>query len=289
MNQIREVHPPAFGAIPVDEQRVEFRVWAPAASRVDVRLQGDGHRLEGVGDGVHAGIVAATEGDHYLFVLDGATALPDPGSRSQPQGIKGPSCVVDTTRFKIAPGPELPLEELVLYELHVGTFTPEGTFDAVVPHLRRLRRLGITAIELMPVGTFPGARGWGYDGVYSYAPHPAYGGPDGLARLVDAAHREGLGVLLDVVYNHIGPGSEAIGAFGPYFTGRHHTFWGEAIDYSRRGVREWAIQNAIMWTRDYRIDGLGSTPCTRSTTTRRCTCCANCAIASTGSSPARWA
>jgi maltooligosyltrehalose trehalohydrolase len=140
--------------------------------------------------------------------------------------------------------------------LHIGTFTREGTFQAVIPHLRQLRELGVTAIELMPVATFPGARGWGYDGVYTSAPHPAYGGPDGLARLVDAAHREGLGVLLDVVYNHIGPGSEAIAAFGPYFTDRFETFWGTAIDYSHRGVREWAIQNALMWTNDYRIDGL---------------------------------
>jgi maltooligosyltrehalose trehalohydrolase len=114
----------------------------------------------------------------------------------------------------------------------------------------------VTAVELMPVATFPGDRGWGYDGVYSYAPHPAYGGPEGLARFVDAAHREGLGVVLDVVYNHIGPGSEAIGAFGPYFTDAHHTFWGDAIDYSQRGVREWAIGNAELWTRDYGIDGL---------------------------------
>ncbi len=140
--------------------------------------------------------------------------------------------------------------------MHVGTFTTAGTFEGVIPQLERLRRLGVTAIELMPVATFPGDRGWGYDGVYAYAPHPAYGGPSGLARLVDAAHQAGLGVVLDVVYNHIGPGSEAIGAFGPYFTDRHHTFWGAAIDYSQRGVREWAIQNAIMWTRDYRIDGL---------------------------------
>ena len=247
---------PTFGAIPVDEERVEFRVWAPAATRVGVRVRGADHPLEAVGAGVHAGVIEATEGDHYLFVLDGDAAFPDPCSRFQPEGIRGPSCIVDPTRFQIAPVPPLPLEELVLYELHVGTFSREGTFDAVVPHLERLRRLGVTAIELMPVATFPGDRGWGYDGVYTSAPHPAYGGPQGLARLVDAAHREGLAVLLDVVYNHIGPGSEAVGAFGPYFTDRHHTFWGKAIDYGQRGVREWAIQNAIMWTRDYRIDGL---------------------------------
>jgi maltooligosyltrehalose trehalohydrolase len=163
---------------------------------------------------------------------------------------------VDVASFEIAPGPELPLERLVIYELHVGTFSAEGTFDGVVPHLAALRELGVTAIEVMPVATFPGKRGWGYDGVYTSAPHPVYGGPEGFARLVDAAHREDLGVILDVVYNHIGPGSDAIAAFGPYFTDRHTTFWGDALDYSQRGVREWALQNAELWTRDYKVDGL---------------------------------
>jgi maltooligosyltrehalose trehalohydrolase len=144
----------------------------------------------------------------------------------------------------------------VIYELHVGTFSEEGTFDGVAPRLRGLRDLGVTAIELMPVATFPGDRGWGYDGLYTYAVHPAYGGPHGLARLVDAAHAEGLGVILDVVYNHVGPGNEALRAFGPYFTGRHETFWGDALDYSQRGVREWALQNAEQWVRDFHVDGL---------------------------------
>ena len=126
----------------------------------------------------------------------------------------------------------------------------------MIPRLRELRELGITAIELMPVATFPGERGWGYDGLYAWAPHPAYGGPEGLLRLIEAAHREGLGVVLDVVYNHVGPGNEALGAFGPYFTDRYETFWGDAIDYSQAAVREWAIQNAEMWVRDYGIDGL---------------------------------
>jgi maltooligosyltrehalose trehalohydrolase len=245
-----------FGAVPLEEGGVEFRVWAPAAARVAVRLHGADHALAEVGDGVHAGELFADPGDDYSFVLDGADVLPDPCSRFQPEGVRSPSRIVDTRAFEIAPGPELTLEELVLYELHVGTFTAEGTFDAAIAELPRLRRLGVTAIELMPVATFPGERGWGYDGVYAYAPHPAYGGPAGLARLVDSAHREGLGVFLDVVYNHIGPGSEAIGRFGPYFTDEHETVWGSAIDYSQRGVREWAIQNALMWTTDYRIDGL---------------------------------
>jgi maltooligosyltrehalose trehalohydrolase len=245
-----------FGAVPLSEQAARFRVWAPSSERVSVRVAGDDHELTSEGEGIFTADLEAAAGDDYLYVLDGNVALPDPCSRSQPGGVRGPSRVVDPARFEIAPGPALPLGELVLYELHVGTFTSEGTFEAAIPYLDGLREFGITAIELMPVATFPGERGWGYDGVYAYAPHRAYGGPEGLARLVDAAHRAGLGVILDVVYNHIGPGSEAIGAFGPYFTDRHHTFWGDAIDYGQPGVREWAIGNAIMWTRDYRIDGL---------------------------------
>jgi maltooligosyltrehalose trehalohydrolase len=245
-----------FGAVPLEEGGAEFRVWAPSASTIAVRLHGSDHELGEIGDGVFAGELLADPGDDYLFVLDHGDPLPDPCSRHQPHGISGASRVVDTTAFEIAPGPAVSLEELVLYELHVGTFTPEGTFESAIAELPRLRAFGVTAIELMPVATYPGERGWGYDGVYAYAPHPAYGGPEGLARLVDAAHREGLAVFLDVVYNHIGPGSEAIGRFGPYFTDRHQTVWGPAIDYSQRGVREWAIQNAHLWTTDYAIDGL---------------------------------
>jgi maltooligosyltrehalose trehalohydrolase len=245
-----------FGAVPLSEGDVEFRVWAPSTSRVAVRVRREERELRSIGQGIYTSVVPAEPGDDYLFVLDDGRALPDPCSRHQPGGIRGPSRVVDTSRFEIAPGPELPLGELVLYELHIGVFTPEGTFDAAIPYLQGLRDLGVTAVELMPVATFPGERGWGYDGVYIGAPHPAYGGPDGLARFVDAAHRADLGVVLDVVYNHIGPGADALGVFGPYFTDAHHTFWGDAIDYSQRGVREWAIGNAQLWTRDYRIDGL---------------------------------
>jgi maltooligosyltrehalose trehalohydrolase len=251
-----EVWQRPFGAVPAGEGEVEFRVWAPSAQSVAVRVNGADHPLEAIGDGVHAATVGAVAGDDYLFVLDGERTLPDPASRFQPDGIRGPSRVVDAAGFEVADGPELRLDELVLYELHVGTFTPEGTFEAAIPYLRGLRELGVTAIELMPIATFPGDRGWGYDGVYTSAPHPAYGGPEGFARFVDAAHREGLGVVLDVVYNHIGPGSETISAFAPYFTDKHETFWGPALDYAQRGVREWAIQNAELWTRDYKIDGL---------------------------------
>ena len=246
----------SLGAIPVDAGITEFRVWAPEARSVVVRLGAGDLDLERADDGTWSAQLPASPGDDYRYVLDGGEPLPDPCSRAQPEGVLGPSRVVGVARFEIAEGPDLALADLVVYELDLGTFSEEGTLDGVVPHLAGLRELGVTAIELMPVATFPGDRGWGYDGVYNYAPHPVYGGPEGLARLVDAAHREGLAVLLDYVYNHIGPGSEAIGAFGPYFTDRYKTFWGAALDYSRRGVREWAIQNAEYWTRDYKLDGL---------------------------------
>ncbi|MBA2296390.1 MAG: malto-oligosyltrehalose trehalohydrolase, partial [Actinobacteria bacterium] len=151
---------------------------------------------------------------------------------------------------------DLALEELVLYELHVGTFTRDGTLAAAGRRLAELRELGVTAVEVMPVGTFPGNRGWGYDGLHTWAPHEVYGGPDGLRAFVAVAHELELGVVLDVVYNHVGPGSEAFRAFGPWFTDRFETPWGDALDYRLRGVREWAIQNAEHWVREYAIDGL---------------------------------
>jgi maltooligosyltrehalose trehalohydrolase len=228
-------------------------VWAPHAGSVDVRIGGESHPLSPEQEGVFAGVLRARPGDDYVYALDGRKALPDPCSRFQPHGNDGPSRVVE---LPPAARLGLSLDELVVYELHVGAFSEEGTFDGVVPYLGELRELGVTAIELMPVATFSGERGWGYDGLYVYAPHPAYGGRDGLVRLVEAAHREGLGVILDVVYNHLGPGSEAITAFGPYVTDRHETFWGGALDFREWGAREWAIQNAQMWVEEYGIDGL---------------------------------
>jgi maltooligosyltrehalose trehalohydrolase len=226
-------------------------VWAPTATSVAVA----GQALDQAGDGFFAGHLELRPGDDYRVSL-GGTELADPCSREQPEGLRGPSRVLDTGTFAWTAEPvAVPLAELVVYELHVGTFTTEGTFDAAIARLDALAGLGVTAIELMPVATFPGERGWGYDGVFTSAPHRAYGGPHGLARLVDAAHMRGLAVILDVVYNHVGPGNE-LAAFGPYFTAHYDTFWGDALDYSQRGVREWAIQNAELWMRDYRIDGL---------------------------------
>jgi maltooligosyltrehalose trehalohydrolase len=245
-----------LGAVPATAG-TDLCVWAPNAERVTVR----GQALERVGDGFFAATLALRPGDDYELTLHGArpcdeTVTAEPCSREQPEGLHGPSRVLDTGRFEWQAGPvAVPLDELVIYELHVGTFTPEGTFQAAIVRLDELVELGITAIELMPVATFPGERGWGYDGVLLYAPHRTYGGPHGLAGFVDAAHVRGLAVILDVVYNHVGPGAE-LAQLGPYFTDRHDTFWGDALDYSQRGVREWAIQNAELWVRDYRIDGL---------------------------------
>jgi maltooligosyltrehalose trehalohydrolase len=242
-----------LGAVPRDEE-VDFDVWAPAVSSVAVRVNGEDHALAQVEDGFWRGPAPARHGDDYVLVADGGE-WPDPASRWQPAGVRSPSRVLDTSRFDLRPL-GLALDELVLYELHVGTFSEEGTFDGAIPHLRALAELGVTAVEVMPIATFAGKRGWGYDGLYTSAPHEAYGGPEAFARFVDAAHEEGLGVVLDVVYNHVGPGNEALLAFGPYFTDRHETFWGDALDYSERAVREWAIQNAELWVRDYGVDGL---------------------------------
>ena len=248
----------ALGAVPIDDRLVAFRVWAPNASSVAVRLHGEDQELAPAGDGVWEGELAAWVGDDYLYVLDREHAWPDPCSRCQPEGVRGPSKVMDTARLADLTNDfgGLSVDDLVAYELHVGTFTPEGTFDAAIARLPELRELGVTAVEVMPVATFPGNRGWGYDGLYTWAPHHAYGGPEAFARFVHAAHECELGVILDVVYNHVGPGSEALSAFGPYFTNRYDTFWGDAIDYSQRGVREWALQNAELWVRDYGVDGL---------------------------------
>ena len=241
-----------LGAVPCGDGTVELCVWAPRCERVAVRA-GEEVELEREGEFW----VGRFTGDDYLLVADGEEWA-DPCSRWQPDGVSGPSRVLDTGAFAWTDDGwgGVALDELVLYELHVGTFSEEGAFDGVVPRLRDLRELGVTAVELMPVATFPGERGWGYDGVYAYAVHAAYGGPAGLARLVDSAHAEGLGVILDVVYNHVGPGNEALTTFGPYFTDRHETFWGDALDFTQRGVREWAIQNAEQWVRDFHVDGL---------------------------------
>jgi maltooligosyltrehalose trehalohydrolase len=250
-------HAATLGAVPHGEGTTEFRVWAPNSPRVEVVVDGARHPLREETDGYFSALAPVAAGTRYTFALADGALRPDPCSRAQPEGVRGPSQVIDHAAFQWTDDDwrGVTLDELVIYELHIGTFTEAGTFTGAIPYLQELRDLGVTAVELMPVATFPGQRGWGYDGVYTYAPHPAYGGPDGLAAFVDAAHAAGLGVILDVVYNHIGPGSEAIAAFGPYFSDRHETFWGAAIDYEQDGVREWAFQNAAHWLRDYHVDG----------------------------------
>jgi maltooligosyltrehalose trehalohydrolase len=250
-----------LGATVLEDGRVEFRVWAPGADRVAVHVGGADHELEDEGFGVRRARVRATRGDDYWIVLDDRR-LPDPASRWQPRGLRGPSRVLHPAAFEWSDRRFRPaaLREAVLYELHVGTFTPEGTFEAAAQHVPALAELGVTHIELMPVAEFPGHHGWGYDGVYVSAAHSAYGGPHGLQRFVDAAHAAGVGVILDVVYNHVGAsGVKALEAFGPYFTERYDTPWGPAVNFDGERsdpVREWMVQSAEGWVRDFHLDGL---------------------------------
>jgi maltooligosyltrehalose trehalohydrolase len=239
----------------------EFRVWAPRAEQIALRVGGDDQELADEGFGIRSATLEAPHGTDYVYVVDGEE-LPDPCSRHQPHGLRGASRVVDPATFEWTDGGFSPpaLEALVLYELHVGTFTQEGTFDAAIAHLAELRELGVNAVELMPVAEFPGRHGWGYDGVYLNAAQSSYGGPEGLQRLVDAAHGHGIAVILDVVYNHLGAsGVKAMEAFGPYFTDKHETGWGKAVnldDEDADPVREWILQSAEGWVLDFHLDGL---------------------------------
>jgi len=247
---------------------VTFTVWAPDAKGVAVHIAGGAGagdhaltRLEGERGVWSVTVPGVVAGDRYGFRLDGADPLPDPTSRSQPDGVHALSEVVDPAKFEWQDGdwPGLALPDFVLYEIHVGTFTPEGTFDAVIPRLRELAALGVTAIELMPVSSFPGRRNWGYDGVHLYAPQHSYGGPEGMRRLVNAAHQHGMAVVLDVVYNHVGPEGNYLGSYGPYFTEVYRTPWGRAVNYDGWGsdpVRRWAHDNALYWISEFHIDAL---------------------------------
>ncbi len=239
-----------------------FSVWAPIPQTVALELNGRRYPMQHADAGWWIADVAGAPPDAtYRFILDDGDALPDPRSSFQPQGVHGPSRLVDHAAFQWhdASWQAPPLAAAVVYELHTGTFTPEGTFDAAIGKLDYLRDLGVTHVEIMPVNEFPGARGWGYDGTDLYAPHHAYGGPDGLKRLVDACHQRGLAILLDVVYNHIGPSGNYLGRYGPYFTDRYATPWGPAVNLDGPGsdeVRRFICDNALMWLRDYHFDGL---------------------------------
>jgi maltooligosyltrehalose trehalohydrolase len=243
-----------------------WRVWAPKSSQVTLVIDPEGRRTEipmkadAYGYFVHRESNVA-EGLRYAFKLDDGQEYPDPASRWQPDGVNRPSAVFfpDDYAWHDAAWRGVPREDLVIYELHVGTFTPEGTFDAIIPRLPQLASLGVTALEIMPVAQFSGARNWGYDGVHPYAVQNSYGGPRALQRLVDAAHQAGLAVLLDVVYNHIGPEGNYLGKFGWYFTEHYRTPWGDAINFdgpSSDAVRQFVIDNARMWVRDFHLDGL---------------------------------
>ncbi len=245
--------------------RCTFDVWAPLLRNVNVRLEDPAARdlsMERDEWGhwrVETGDVAP--GTRYRFVLNQEQSRPDPASQFQPDGVHGPSAVVDHAAFHwMDAGWEgVPLEDMILYELHVGTFTSEGTFEAVIPRLPELRDLGINTIEIMPVAQFPGSRNWGYDGVYPYAVQESYGGPDGLKTLVDAIHRQGMSAVLDVVYNHLGPEGNYLRDFGPYFTDVYQTPWGQAINLDQEhshDVRAFFIENALYWLREYHFDGL---------------------------------
>lgn len=240
--------------------QVEFRVWAPNAHEVALRLDGRDHPMRRDGEDFTLDLPARA-GQRYFYVVDGHGQVPDPVSRLLPEGVHGPTEIVDpeSYRWREASWRGIDLRDYVIYELHVGTFSPQGTFDGVIERLDYLRSLGVTAIELMPVNAFPGARNWGYDGVSMYAVQSTYRGPDGLKRLVDAAHQCGLAVLLDVVYNHLGNEGNYLRIFGPYFTAHHNTPWGEAINYDQpgcEGVRRYVLDNALYWLREYRLDGL---------------------------------
>lgn len=240
-----------------------FEVWAPEAERVTLWLRGARLPMapaRHMGGGWWEAEADAADGDRYGFALDDGPVLPDPRSRRLPEGPGGLSAVVDPAAFTWRhPWDGRGLPGAVLYELHVGTFTPEGTFTAAARRLGTLARLGVTHVQLMPVAPFPGRHGWGYDGVAPWGVHEPYGGPDGLRELVDAAHGLGLGVLLDVVHNHLGPWGNHLASFGPYFTERHHTPWGAAVNLDGPGsdeVRAYFIGSALALLREYRLDGL---------------------------------
>jgi maltooligosyltrehalose trehalohydrolase len=259
-----EKHQAGLGCSLRGDGRCEFLVWAPRAGKVEIHLQGKTEQvieMQALDRGYHYRRVEDVgAGSLYWFRIDSGRERPDPASRFQPHGVHGPSEIVDP-RFEWSDGgwKGLPQQEYIFYEIHVGTFTPEGTLDAVRTRLDGLRELGITAIELMPVAQFPGSRNWGYDGVHPFAVQNSYGGPAALKRLVDACHQRGIAVVLDVVYNHLGPEGNYLAEFGPYFSDNYRTPWGEAVNFDGAfsdEVRRYFIENALYWVDDCHIDAL---------------------------------
>ena len=256
---------PPLGATPLPGKGWRFVVWAPAAKELSIHIVGDNDRvvpMQKSDSGYFETTIKKLEPDaRYFYRFDDGREFPDPASRFQPEGIHGPSQAIDLGDFKWTDSSwrGLELDRSVIYELHVGTYTPQGTFEALIPHLAGLGDLGITTIELMPVAQFPGSRNWGYDGVQPFAPQNSYGGPRGLQKLVNAAHAQGLAVALDVVYNHLGPEGNYFNAYGPYFTDKYQTSWGKAINYDGPDsdpVRHFFITNALHWLENYHLDVL---------------------------------
>ena len=249
-----------FGAEVLAQGGVRFRLWAPGAKDIELHVAGRLIPLQSGGDGWFEHIEAqAGPGTLYRYRVDGELFVPDPASRFQPHDVDGPSEVIAPHAYKWSHHAwnGRPWNEAVIYELHVGTFTPEGTYAGAVKKIGTLKELGITALELMPLSDFAGRRSWGYDGVLPYAPDSAYGRPEDLKALVDAAHAAGLMVLLDVVYNHFGPKGNHLPRYAPqFFTERHNTPWGAAIDFSNEVVRQYFVHNALYWLKEYRFDGL---------------------------------
>ncbi|HEX5229115.1 MAG TPA: malto-oligosyltrehalose trehalohydrolase [Bryobacteraceae bacterium] len=251
-----------YGANPFPGGGVQFRVWAPEVQGLSLCLADrPAMAMHRDGEDFKLLVPEARPGDNYSFLFSDGRTHPDPMSRSQPHGVHGPSEIIDPDAFAWADQDwcGIPLRDYILYELHIGTFTPQGTFGAAIGKLDHLKDLGITAVELMPVGEFPGARNWGYDQVDLFAPHSAYGGAKGLKRLVDACHRAGLAVVMDVIYNHVGPEGNYLSQFGPYFTDHYRTPWGRAINYDGAlsdGVRQFVIDNALYWLTEYHVDAL---------------------------------
>jgi maltooligosyltrehalose trehalohydrolase len=251
-----------LGAVPQPDGRTRFEVWAPTADRLTlVASTGAEVEMRPRDRGYFDAIADAPAGTRYRYRFPDGTELPDPASRSQPEDVHGPSEVVDVAAFAWTDdgwrGRDL--AELVTYELHVGTFTSEGTFDAAIAHLDELVDLGVTAVEPMPIAEFPGARNWGYDGVFPFAPESSYGGPGGFQRFVDAAHARGLAVVLDVVYNHLGPEGNVLPRFGPYFSAKYRTPWGDAPNLDDAGgdeVRRYIGENALRWFEEFHVDAL---------------------------------
>jgi len=247
------------------ESEINFTVWAPLKEKMILHIVkpvDEQYEMQKKEEGYWSVSIQNFSGDVlYFFKPDGEKDYPDPASNFQPQGVHGASQIVNHENYKWNDDTwkGLPLEEMVIYELHVGTFTSEGTFESMISRLDELKEVGINAIEIMPVAQFPGNRNWGYDGVFPFAVQNSYGGPEGLKKLVDACHQKNIAVILDVVYNHLGPEGNYFSFFGPYFTAKYHTPWGDAINFDGEwsdGVRDYFSNNIIYWFEHYHIDAL---------------------------------